>query len=94
MKILIVTDIQKLIHIIGLENFFKPEYKTIMLTADYISETKKLRSIQQKKQLSGIENRVYAEENTKKLQFETDPLWYGGLCRNYFFNKTHQRQRC
>ncbi|MFU8790212.1 MAG: hypothetical protein ACNA7G_14370 [Methylobacter sp.] len=40
--------------------------------------------------LSGIENWVYANENTQKLQFEIDPGWYGELPRTYFFDSSHQ----
>ncbi len=63
----------------------------IMLAADDISETDQIQPILEKNQLSGIENWVYADENTQKLQFEIDPKWYGELPRTYFFDATHQR---
>lgn len=70
----------------------RPELKMIMLAADDISETAQIQSILEKNQLSGIENWVYADGNTQKLQFEIDPKWYGELPRTYFFNKAHQRE--
>jgi thiol-disulfide isomerase/thioredoxin len=69
----------------------RPELKIIMLAADDMSETDQIQPILEKNQLSGIENWVYADENTQKLQFEIDPKWYGELPRTYFFDKTHQR---
>lgn len=69
----------------------RPELKMIMLAADEPSATEQIQPILEKHQLSEIENWVYAEENTQKLQFEIDPKWYGELPRTYFFDKTHQR---
>jgi hypothetical protein len=69
----------------------RPELKMIMLAADELSATEQIQQILEKNQLSDIENWVYAEENTQKLQFEIDPKWYGELPRTYFFDKTHQR---
>ncbi|MDP2098418.1 MAG: hypothetical protein Q8S52_03440 [Methylobacter sp.] len=69
----------------------RPELKIIMLAADEPSETEQIKQILQKKQLLGLENWAYADENTQKLQFEIDPAWYGELPRTYFFNNTHQR---
>jgi len=70
----------------------RPELKMIMLAADDISETGQIKPILEKNQLAGIENWVYADENTQKLQFEFDPKWYGELPRTYFFDKAHQRE--
>lgn len=70
----------------------RPELKMIMLATDDISETGQIQSILEDSQLSGIENWVYAEENTQKLQFEIDPKWYGELPRTYFFDIKHQRE--
>ena len=70
----------------------RPELKMIMLASDDISETGQIQSILENSQLSGIENWVYADENTQKLQFEIDPKWYGELPRTYFFDKAHQRE--
>jgi hypothetical protein len=69
----------------------RPELKVVMLAADQLSATEQIQPILEKHQLSEIENWVYAEENTQKLQFEIDPKWYGELPRTYFFDKTHQR---
>ena len=70
----------------------RPELKIIMLATDDISEADQIKNILEKNQLSGLENWVYAEENTQKLQFEIDPKWYGELPRTYFFDKTQQRE--
>lgn len=70
----------------------RPELKMIMLAADDISEANQIQPILEKNHLSGVENWVYADENTQKLQFEIDPKWYGELPRTYFFDKTHQRE--
>lgn len=69
----------------------RPELKMIMLAADELSASEQIQQILEKNQLSEIENWVYAEENTQKLQFEIDPKWYGELPRTYFFDKAHQR---
>jgi thiol-disulfide isomerase/thioredoxin len=69
----------------------RPELKMIMLAADELTATEQIQPILEKHQLSDIENWVYADENTQKLQFEIDPKWYGELPRTYFFDKTHQR---
>jgi thiol-disulfide isomerase/thioredoxin len=70
----------------------RPEFKIIMLATDDIAETAQIQSILEKYQLSGIENWVYADENTQKLQYEIDPKWYGEQPRTYFFNRDHQRE--
>ena len=69
----------------------RPELKIIMLATDDISEADQIKPILEKNQLSELENWVYADENTQKLQFEIDSKWYGELPRTYFFDKTHQR---
>jgi hypothetical protein len=69
----------------------RPELKMVMLAADDLSASEQIQQILEKNQLSDIENWVYAEENTQKLQFEIDPKWYGELPRTYFFDKAHQR---
>lgn len=69
----------------------KPELNMIMLAADEPAAIEQIQQILAKNQLSDIENWVYAEENTQKLQFEIDPKWYGELPRTYFFDKAHQR---
>jgi thiol-disulfide isomerase/thioredoxin len=70
----------------------RPELKIIMLATDDISEADQIKPILEKNQLSELENWVYADENTQKLQFEIDPKWYGELPRTYFFDKTQQRE--
>ncbi|MDO9170186.1 MAG: hypothetical protein Q7U18_14000 [Methylobacter sp.] len=69
----------------------RPELNMIMLAADELSVTDQVQQILEKNQLSDIENWIYADENTQKLQFEIDPKWYGELPRTYFFDNTHQR---
>jgi thiol-disulfide isomerase/thioredoxin len=69
----------------------RPGLKMIMLAADELSAVEQIQKILEKNQLSDIENWVYAEDNTQKLQFEIDPKWYGELPRTYFFDKAHQR---
>jgi thiol-disulfide isomerase/thioredoxin len=69
----------------------RPDLHIILLAADDISEAEQIRPILEKHQLSSLENWVYADENTQKLQFEIDPKWYGELPRTYFFDKAHQR---
>jgi hypothetical protein len=70
----------------------RPELKIIMLAADDLTVTEQIQQILEKNQLSDIENWVYADENTQKLQFGIDKKWYGELPRTYFFDKTHQRE--
>ncbi|NOT11799.1 MAG: hypothetical protein HOP23_08215 [Methylococcaceae bacterium] len=69
----------------------KPELKIIMLTTDDSSDSVQIQQILEKNQLAALENWIYAEENTQKLQYEIDPKWYGELPRTYFFDRTHQR---
>jgi thiol-disulfide isomerase/thioredoxin len=69
----------------------KPELKIIMLSTDDIAESAEARKILASNQLIDLEQWIYADENTQKLQFEIDPKWYGELPRTYFFDKTHQR---
>ncbi|MGZ8224610.1 MAG: TlpA family protein disulfide reductase [Methylobacter sp.] len=69
----------------------RPELKMIMLATDDLSATGQIQQILEKNQLSGIENWIYAEDNTQKLQFEIDPTWYGELPRTYFLDAAHSR---
>jgi thiol-disulfide isomerase/thioredoxin len=69
-----------------------PEIKLVMLSTDDITEAAEAQKILEKNQLAEVENWMYAEENTQKLQFEIDPKWYGELPRTYFFTKTHKRE--
>lgn len=69
-----------------------PEIKIVMLSTDDIAESAEAQKIVANNQLTDIEQWIYAEENTQKLQFEIDPKWYGELPRTYFFDKTHQRE--
>jgi thiol-disulfide isomerase/thioredoxin len=69
----------------------RPKLKIVMLTTDGLSATPQVQQILEKNQLMGVENWIYADENTQKLQFEIDPKWYGELPRTYFLDKNHQR---
>ncbi|MFI3218233.1 MAG: hypothetical protein QX189_03850 [Methylococcales bacterium] len=69
-----------------------PEINIIMLSTDDIAETAEAQKILTNNQLTDVEQWIYAEENSQKLQFEIDPTWYGELPRTYFFDKTHQRE--
>lgn len=69
----------------------RPELKMIMLATDDLSATGEIQQLLEKNQLSGIENWIYAEDNTQKLRFEIDPKWYGELPRTYFLDATHSR---
>ena len=68
-----------------------PNIKMIMLAADELSVNEKIEQILKQHQLDGIENWVFADENSQKLRFEIDPKWYGELPRTYFFDSAHQR---
>jgi thiol-disulfide isomerase/thioredoxin len=69
-----------------------PEINIIMLSTDDSAETSEAQKILATNQLTGLEQWIYAEENTQKLQYEIDPKWYGELPRTYFFDKNHQRE--
>jgi thiol-disulfide isomerase/thioredoxin len=69
-----------------------PDFKIIMLAADDLAASPQIASILKKSDLTTLENWVYADENTQKLQYEIDPKWYGELPRTYFFDSTHQRE--
>jgi len=68
-----------------------PKLKIILLTTDDLSAGEQVSNILSKSDLASLENWVYADENTQKLQYEIDPKWYGELPRTYFFDSTHQR---
>lgn len=63
----------------------------IMLATDDLSAADQVQQILEKNQLSGIENWIYADDNTQKLQFEIDPKWYGEMPRTYFLDSAHLR---
>jgi hypothetical protein len=69
-----------------------PDIKMIMLATDDLSASADISKILEKSDLATLENWVYADENTQKLQYEIDPKWYGELPRTYFFNAAHQRE--
>jgi thiol-disulfide isomerase/thioredoxin len=68
-----------------------PDIKMIMLAADELSANEQIEQILKQHQLGGIENWVFADENSQKLRFEIDQKWYGELPRTYFFDTAHQR---
>jgi hypothetical protein len=68
-----------------------PNIKMIMLAADELSASEHIEQILKQHQLDGLENWVFADENSQKLRFEIDPKWYGELPRTYFFDSAHQR---
>ncbi len=68
-----------------------PKLKIILLTTDDLSAGEQVSNILSKSDLASLENWVYADENTQKLQYEIDPKWYGELPRTYFFDASHQR---
>lgn len=69
-----------------------PIFKIIMLAADDLPAKPQIVSILKKSALTSLENWVYADENTQKLQYEIDPKWFGELPRTYFFDSTHKRE--
>ena len=68
-----------------------PALKIIMLAADEPSMGEQVKPLLSKYKMDGVENWLFADENTEKLRFEIDPKWYGELPRTYFFNAVHQR---
>lgn len=70
----------------------QPKLKIILLATDDLSAGEEIHQILEKIDLSDLENWVYAEENTQKLNFEMDPKWYGEIPRTYFFDAAHQRE--
>ncbi len=69
----------------------KPTLKIVMLATDDISEAAQVQNMLTKNNLQSVENWIYAEENTQKLNYEIDPNWFGELPRTYFFDAKHQR---
>lgn len=70
----------------------KPDLKVVMLATDGKEAAGQVQAILQKSGLVSVENWIYADDNTPKLQYEIDPTWYGELPRTYFFDKAHQRE--
>ena len=62
-----------------------------MLAADESSANKQIEQLLKQHKLEGVENWVFADENSQKLRFEIDPKWYGELPRTYFFDSAHHR---
>lgn len=69
-----------------------PTLKMVMLSNDDISATAQVQAVLAKQGLGELENWVFAEENTQKLNYEIDPDWYGELPRTYFFDAAHAKQ--
>ncbi len=69
-----------------------PNLKMVTLATDAITESEPVQAILTKHQLSDLENWIFSEDNTKKLNYEIDPSWYGELPRTYFFDSSHNRQ--
>ncbi len=70
----------------------QPELNLVMLTVDDNSVRDEIDAILKKHQLDGLDNWVFAEDNSPKLRFEIDSSWYGELPRTYFFDAAHQRK--
>lgn len=68
-----------------------PALKLVLLAADETSAAEQAKQLLSKYKLDGLENWLFADENSEKLRFEIDPKWYGELPRTYFFNAAHQR---
>ncbi len=63
-----------------------------MLTTDDSSADEQVQQILGKNDLAGLENWIFADDNSQKLRYEIDPLWYGEMPRTYFYNKKHERE--
>lgn len=70
----------------------RPEINIIMLATDGVSVSDQIQTVLTKNELTGLDNWVFADENTQRLRHEIDPKWYGELPRTYFLNKDHERQ--
>lgn len=70
----------------------RPELKIVMLSTDEPSATADVQQLLEKYQLAGLENWIFASDNSQKLRYEIDPSWYGEQPRTYFFSATHQRE--
>ncbi|MGR8979528.1 MAG: TlpA family protein disulfide reductase [Gammaproteobacteria bacterium] len=68
-----------------------PDITMIMLSHDELSAKDDIEKILKQFELEGVENWVFADENSQKLRFEIDPKWYGELPRTYFFDADHRR---
>jgi thiol-disulfide isomerase/thioredoxin len=70
-----------------------PALKMVMLATDELgASSDQVQAVLSKYGLAGLENWVFAEDNTQKLNYEIDPSWYGELPRTYFFDSAHVRQ--
>jgi hypothetical protein len=69
----------------------RPDIKMVMLATDDISESAQVQALLLKNNLTSVENWIYADDNTQKLNYEIDPQWYGEQPRTYFFDAKHQR---
>lgn len=70
----------------------RPDLKIIMLSTDEFSASGEIAKLMEKFQLGGLENWVFANDNSQKLRYEIDPSWYSELPRTYFFAANHQRE--
>lgn len=70
----------------------RPELKIVMLSTDEPSATADVQQLLEKYQLAGLENWIFASDNSQKLRYEIDPGWYGEQPRTYFFSASHQRE--
>lgn len=68
-----------------------PELKIVMLSTDEPDLSAEINKILDQHGLSGLENWVFAADDSQRLRYEIDPSWYGEMPRTYFFNRNHQR---
>lgn len=69
-----------------------PKFKMILLSTDGLTDTDQALTTLAKFGLTDLENWIYADDNSQKLNYEIDPEWYGELPRTYFFDAAHVRQ--
>ena len=69
----------------------RSDIKMVMLATDELSESPQVQALLAKNNLADLENWIYADDNTQKLNYEIDPQWYGEQPRTYFFDANHHR---
>lgn len=68
-----------------------PEVTFVTISVDDFSSVDQVKNILENNQLSPLDNWLFTENNSAKLRYQIDPLWYGELPRTYFLDAQHNR---
>lgn len=68
-----------------------PEISIVMVSVDGSSTMAEAQQTLSQYGLDHLEQWLFSENHDPALRYQVDPLWYGELPRNYFFDQQQQR---